>query len=670
MFRSRTLKTIAAALIFLFAAVFCGCAHKKSAEKPMGEKGTWSIYLYMCGSNLESEMGAAGRNIDELLAAEIPPNVNVIIETGGAERWRSHDIPSDAVCRYRVNNGALTLLEKLPQADMGASGTLRDFLLYGVKNYPAEKMCAILWDHGGGSIKGVCNDENYVFDPLTIDEMDEAFKQVKNSMTDRFEVIGFDACLMANYDTAEMLTPYARYMIASEEIEPSGGWDYSALISAIKDNASANATYTGGDFGKAVCDGYMEKCRVNGKDSTATLSVIDLSAFGGVVKAFNDMAGEMEVNVDGDRGIHTIAQCAKSSPKYGGNSNTEGYSNLIDLRRFAENYSTSEFSAALQQALGGAVKYVVRGRAKSAAGGLSFYYPCHFDENQLREYSNDVCLSQTYRDYLEAVYGNIPDKTVEFTNAGYEADDGSFGIKLTEASAKYVLSVDFDLTQFILKEDGSLISVSFGRDNDISGTITDCHSNFRGVWVALNGCKLFVTPVEVNPEYNIYTAPIILNGKETNLRFAFVWDDSYSNDGYYKILGAWDGIDSVTGMSDKELTLLQPTDEIKTYKPYRNISLDDAGELVFGEKGVWDEEVPQGEYVIEEDPLRDKAYIYQFVVTDIFGREYYSDIACLFMTKTYEELKDHPLEDGEYAAKIGGDIIKSNGVSIVASSFR
>ena len=40
----------------------------------MGKAGTWSIYLYLCGSNLETKMGAAGRNIDELLAADIPDN--------------------------------------------------------------------------------------------------------------------------------------------------------------------------------------------------------------------------------------------------------------------------------------------------------------------------------------------------------------------------------------------------------------------------------------------------------------------------------------------------------------------------------------------------------------------------------------------------------------------
>ena len=182
-------------------------------------------------------------------------------------------ISAEEIGRYSVRDGELTLLESLPSANMGEGGTLESFLSWGVANYPAEKMCVILWDHSSGSIDGVCNDENYGFDAITLSELSGALKAVSEGMTDRFEVIGFDACLMANYETAVTVAPYARYMIASEEIEPSGGWDYKALISAIE----ADKSIGGADLGRAVCDGYFEKCRLGEKDATATLSVLDLS---------------------------------------------------------------------------------------------------------------------------------------------------------------------------------------------------------------------------------------------------------------------------------------------------------------------------------------------------------------------------------------------------------
>ena len=659
----RRIMSLFMGLFFLFALF--GCAPKTPQETPMGESGTWSIYLYLCGSNLETKMGAAGHNLDEILSSEIPENVNVVIQTGGAKKWRSHDIPNDSLCRYTVRDGKLSLLEALPLANMGAEETFEAFLTYCVENYPAEKMCPIIWDHGGGSLNGVANDENFGFDALSLAEMEGALLSVSSGMTDRFELFGFDACLMANLETAEMLAPFARYLLASEEIEPSGGGDYSALFSAI----GKDKTISGGELGKAVCDGYFAKCEESEKESTATLSVTDLEAFAAVEEAFDSMTRKMGEKIGEATGIRTVAQSAKNSQKFGGTSDIEGYSNLIDLRHFAENAQDLEESAAVISAVEKAVLYEVKGKVKSKSGGLSFFYPLHYDEEQLSEYCGGICPSMPYREYLTRVYGNIPEEPIVFLNKGSVLKDGSFSIQLAESSRNYILSIEFDLVEYSVIENGDELRLGhskFGRDNDIfrDEDTLSYHSNFRGIWLALNGCKLFVTPVEKTEEYIIFTAPIFLNGEKTNLRFAFIWDDAYVNGGYYKMLGAWNGIDPVTGMSDKELTLIKSTDEITAYYPYREVVRSADGEWHFGTLTMREKEVPGGEYTIEEDPLENEIYIYQFVVTDIFGREYYSDAAGMLMTKTYDELKANPLLDGEYAARVDR-VMEAEGESVL-----
>lgn len=649
-------KTIRRALTILLCFVLLpptlpGCSSQK--EKPMGEAGTWSVFLYLCGSNLETKMGAAGKNLDEILAADIPDNVNVIIETGGAQKWRSHDIPADSLNRWQVKEGKLSLLESLPKASMGDEQTFQDFLSYGVEHYPAEKMCVIVWDHGSGSLDGVANDENYNFDALTLPEMDSALKAVSENMTDRFELFGFDACLMANYETASMLSPYARYLLASEEIEPSGGWDYGALFSAI----SADKSINGGELGKAVCDGYFAKCKAGGKEATVTLSVTELSKLDNLHKAFDALTTSMEQSASQPKGIQAVAQSAANSQKYGGTSSDEGFSNLIDLCHFAENAVDVEGSKALMDALGSTVIYKVNGSEKSKSGGLSFFYPLYLDEKRLDTYYNEICPSDSYKAYLKAVYDNIPENPIVFTDRGSQAEDGSFRIKLDESSRNYIRSIDFYLLEMqVTQENGQPVMVGswFGRDNDIfkDWENLDFHSNFRGIWLALNGCMLHVTPVERTEEYIIFTAPISLNGERTNLRFAFIWDDSYENGGYYKLIGAWDGIDPVTGMSDKEITKLTAADKIEAYYPYQTLKINAEGFAEYSEVTDRVQAVPQGEYGITEEPLAASDYQYQFVITDIFGREYVSDIAWMSMTKTAEELKNNPLPDGEYAAEV------------------
>ena len=142
----------------MLISMLCGC------ETNIKNTGSRTMFIYMCGSNLETKQGIAGKNIDELLSAEISDDVNIVIETGGSNNWRSHDIDSDAIQRYEVKNGKLQLLETLDNANMGEAQTLTDFLVWGQENYPSEHNMLIFWDHGAGPTEGVCFDEKYNFD--------------------------------------------------------------------------------------------------------------------------------------------------------------------------------------------------------------------------------------------------------------------------------------------------------------------------------------------------------------------------------------------------------------------------------------------------------------------------------------------------------------------------
>lgn len=57
-----------------------------SSEKTVGR---WSVYWYLCGSDLESGGGCATADLSELMEVELPEGVNVVIETGGAAQWQN-----------------------------------------------------------------------------------------------------------------------------------------------------------------------------------------------------------------------------------------------------------------------------------------------------------------------------------------------------------------------------------------------------------------------------------------------------------------------------------------------------------------------------------------------------------------------------------------------------
>ena len=293
-------------------------------SKPTLTEGR-TMFIYMCGSNLETKQGLAGKNINEILSAD-SADLNIVIQTGGAQTWRSHDISESAAQRYEVKNGELVLLDTLTQLNMGEAQTLTDFLAWGQENYPTDHNMLVLWDHGGAA-KGVCFDENYGFDGLTLSELHSALEEAK--LNTKFDIIGFDACLMATVETAYTVQNFSEYMIASEEIEPSGGWDYKALVEAFAGKTDNM------EISKAVCDSFLEKCKAAGKDTFASLTVFDLSKTDALIEKFNDFIGVLEKNISDKNFSSFITDSLNRTEKMGGDRTAKGGSNMIDMISFA-----------------------------------------------------------------------------------------------------------------------------------------------------------------------------------------------------------------------------------------------------------------------------------------------------------------------------------------------
>lgn len=190
-----------------------------------------TVMVYMVGSDLESNYGAASSDIQEMLNAGLnPENTNLVIYTGGARGW-DMDISSsyNSVFSLDATGRNLTLVGTTEQAvNTGDPAALADFLWFAYESFPAMNYDLILWDHGGGPLYGFGSDELFEYDSLPLWELDTALASSPFAEID-LGYIGFDACLMGSIETAAVLAPYARYLVASEEVEDGNGWDYSFL---------------------------------------------------------------------------------------------------------------------------------------------------------------------------------------------------------------------------------------------------------------------------------------------------------------------------------------------------------------------------------------------------------------------------------------------------------
>ena len=243
----------------------------------------WGIYVYMCGSDLESENGAATVDLSEMMEPDLPEDVTVVVETGGASEWQNEVVDPSYIERYLIDGDDSACVDQQHLANMGESGTFADFLTFCTQQYPAQKQAVILWDHGGGSIEGAAFDELFDYDTLTLAEMQEAFAQVfgEDSQNTPLEMVGFDACLMATLETANMLQGYAGYLVASEETEPGCGWNYEAFLGGLGNEPSMS----GDQLGELICDSFLEGCMEYGDYLDCTLSVVDIEASKSLVEA-------------------------------------------------------------------------------------------------------------------------------------------------------------------------------------------------------------------------------------------------------------------------------------------------------------------------------------------------------------------------------------------------
>ena len=149
-------KFLSCLLAMAMALSLVSCGGSEDVSDSAGAEGeSWAVYWYLCGSDLESNGGFATMDLSEMMEVELPENVNVVIETGGASVWQNDEVDPSKLQRWLYNSEGLQLLEESETANMGDAQTLYEFLDFANTNYPADRVAVTFWNHGGGSVKGM-----------------------------------------------------------------------------------------------------------------------------------------------------------------------------------------------------------------------------------------------------------------------------------------------------------------------------------------------------------------------------------------------------------------------------------------------------------------------------------------------------------------------------------
>jgi hypothetical protein len=495
-----------------------------------GGEETFTLFWYVNGSDLESGSehdlgGAFTLNLNEMLSAPpIDGRFSTVIFTGGTKDWKTDGFSEvHNQVHYLTHNGLEHGPILLPEGSIAEPETLASFLRHGIEKAPADRYGLIFWDHGSGVPIGFGYDE--LREPRYMD-MTALAKGLEDGLGgERLAFIGFDACLMATVEVAAAVSPFAEVLIASEELEPFGGWDYAPLMKSLRKNPAIS----GKDIGKVILNGYFASRKNAGE--TLTLSVIDLNKIGAVVDAVGALA-QGKWRLLEEEGFHQVSRIRSRVKYYGGVNQSVDMIDLVHLAGRLKGSYPAE-SAQVIAAVRDAVLLNRHTAASPNSNGLSIYFP--YENEGVFRYHLDLYLQSgfcdTYLGFVEDFTRHLTmgDSPIYMVNTRAVRRGGTF--YTAEIPAEWQI---LEARGVFARERGYGVWVLAGMDREAEydtkkGLVSG--SPPENGWLHLNGHPAFAYCEDGADGYAVYSVLAELDGRRVSLAVSY-------KDGGFTFLGA------------------------------------------------------------------------------------------------------------------------------------
>lgn len=234
----------------------------------------WTFIIYMAADN--DLRSFAARNIKQMAQAGSNDRINIIVHldirlAGNKKVTRRYYVDKNRIVHI---NGDDATSQRM---DSGLPETLISFCRFAIKNYPAQHYALMFWNHGSGIIdpgrgriinptdlfkynpityklelnrtigfldyitllnqqeKGICWDDstgNYLTNQRLSSALQTVYTQDLHGK--KFDIIGFDACLMSMLEVCSLVKNYADIIVSSQEVVLGTGWEYGRLFAPFE----------------------------------------------------------------------------------------------------------------------------------------------------------------------------------------------------------------------------------------------------------------------------------------------------------------------------------------------------------------------------------------------------------------------------------------------------
>ncbi len=601
------------------------------------------------GTILAEMNGAASDDISEICKGVSSDKINVVIQTGGATRWGNSLINPNKTQRFTVKDGYLDEIQNMPLQDSCDPDTLADFLKFCDEEYPADHRILVLWDHGGGAM-GYGQDDIYN-SSMSLENIQNALSQVCSGDAENpyYDIIGFDACLMASLENAHSLYGYGRYLVGCEETEPGGGWSHDVYLEAMSNDPTMSPAAIGEKIVDSFVDFYMEKnCEMGNiplYSITTSFSLIDLNAAEEAYQAYCDLNEKLLQDAVADNSLLTkIGTAAQDSTRLSG----EAYKiyNLIDLGNYMEALSAyyPEECGKVLEKTEDAVLYHRSNGYLSEAEGINVYMPVTINDTNglnffltytetisedmatraLYYYKVSGCLNEKYQAYAdEAGYGkakNLDTEALkEVSSNPISLEEGAYQISLTDEQKENYQSLCTETAGY--DEEKNLLTY-YGKSlqaEEKDGKIT---ASFDGKWISMDGVALYTEIISESDEAIVYRSPVMINDENYYLLFSYDKESgniSLNGASIYNADALADA--SAAHVIGKTTISLEEGDQITPVYQVYDLQENKTSRQESEEKISF-----SSSSKVALESLPDGKYLNAIVLTDVRGDDYYSGV--------------------------------------------
>jgi len=401
-----------------------------------------TVLVYAIGSDLSTN---AEQDVNDILKNSTSNQVNIVVAAGGGvtiDHDSGNSIQFDWTQLTYLAKGKDGALYRAVQGkkNMADGATFTSFVEWAVKTYPAKNYSIIFNDHGGGPVGGFGSDSVFRTDEnpasLSLAAIAGSMKTIQAETGVLFDMIGFDACLMASAEVANAISPYAKYLVASEDLE-FGSWDYDNILKAV----SQNPAMDGRELGEIVIDAARQGNKgARGENNPAlTLSLIDLTKMDEVVGAIDSLGSELTASLARDPSprvtppadaltgnLCTTNWSCIAQARHGAEQFDTDFGNqapdVVDLGSFAQSLvtfnpghtgpvpATPETVQRIKAAVADAVIDQAQGSERTDSSGLTIYVPgSTINSTSVGQTYSAIAFSANYKTFVASYAAMAPD---------------------------------------------------------------------------------------------------------------------------------------------------------------------------------------------------------------------------------------------------------------------